>query len=207
MGRKSNTTTNGRKKRSSFRQRDFKLEYQKRVERGLSAGKSRSAARGHARAADLPRPTPGPIDHKSPLEKALSRMRKGASQTAAAKAKGVSAEQLRRHRLLHSTSERRGGKWVIFDTRPQPYWVASDGKRIKVMLDNDQGSEVSVYWHAVDKFLYSNDADYLFPFEGEGVTDRYGKFHQFETRPNVLRKLEAVGDLSFIEIYASGGGV
>jgi len=189
------------------KQRDFRAEYQRRLERGLTAGKSRSAARGHPRAADLPKLPPGPIDHKSPLEKALSRMRKGESQAAAAKAEGISIEQLRRHRLQHSTSERRGRGWAISDTRPQAYWIASDGKQISVLLDNDMGTEVSAYWRAVDKFLYSNDADHLHPFEGEGVTDQQGRFHKFETRPNVLRKLEAVGDLSFIEIYASGGGV
>ncbi len=207
MAKTKGPANGGRTKRRTFRKRDFKLEYQRRLQRGLAAGKSRSASRGHARAADLPKPGIGPINHKDPLERALARMRKGTSQAAAAKAEGVSVEQLRRHRLLHSTSQRQGRGWVIFDTRPQPYWVASDGKRIKVILDNDQGSEVSAHWHAVDKFLYSNDLDYLFAFEGEGVTDRYGRFHQFETRPNVLRKLEAVGDLSFIEIYASGGGV
>jgi len=207
MARTSKTPKTPSRKRQRFRNRDFKLEYQRRVERGLKAGKSKSAARGHHRAADLPRPKPGPINHKSPLEKALAKMRRGMSQAEAAQAEGVSVEKLRRHRLQHSTSERRDGKWVISDTRPQLYWIASDGKQMSVMLDNDQGSEVSAYWRAVDKFLYSNDADYLDAFEGEGVTDRYGRFHQFETRPNVLRKMEAVGDLSFIEIYADGGSV
>ena len=185
------------------KQRDFRAEYQRRIERGLKAGKSRSSSRGHSRASDLPKPTLGPIDHKSPLEKALAKMRKGMSQAAAAKAEGVSVEQLRRHRLQHSASERRGRAWAISDKRPQAYWIASDGKQISVILDNDMGTEVSAYWRAVDKFLYSNDADYLDAFEGEGVTDRQGRFHKFETRPNVLRKLEAVGDLSFIEIYAN----
>ena len=134
-------------------------------------------------------------------------MRRGQSQAAAAKAEGVSVESLRRHRLLHTTSQRHGRGWVIFDTRPQPYWVATDGKQISVTLANDEGTEVSAHWRAIDNFLRTNDADYLDAFEGEGVRDIKGRFHQFETRPNVLRKLEAMGDLSFIEIYADGGGV
>jgi hypothetical protein len=207
MARSTSTATNGREKRRTFRKRDFKLEYQKRVERGLSAGKSRSAARGHARAIDLPKPSPRPIDQKSSLERALAKMRRGQSQAAAAKAEGVSVESLRRHRLLHTTSQRQGRGWVIFDTRPQPYWVATDGKQISVTLANDEGTEVSAHWRAIDNFLRTNDADFLDAFEGEGVRDVKGRFHQFETRPNVLRKLEAMGDLSFIEIYADGGGV
>ncbi len=202
MARSTDTAINGRKKRRNIRKRDFKLEYQKRVERGLSAGKSRSAARGHARAIDLPKPSAGRIDQKSSLERALAKMRRGQSQAAAAKAEGVSVESLRRHRLLHTTSQRQGKSWTIFDTRPQPYWVATDGKLTSVMLANDDGHEVSAHWRAVDNFLRTNDADYLDAFEGEGVRDLKGRFHQFETRPNVLRKLEAIGELSFIEIYA-----
>lgn len=182
--------------------RNFREEYQRRLERGLKAGKSRSAARGHPRAADLPKPSPAPIDQRSPLERALSRMRRGESQAAAAKATGVSVERLRRHRLLHTTSRREGRNWTVFDSRPQGYWIASDGKQYSVTLANNEGTDVSAYWRAVDKFLYSNDADYLDAFEGEGVTDLRGRFHRFETRPNVLRKLESIGELSFIEIYS-----
>lgn len=184
------------------RNRDYKREYQRRIDRGLKAGKSRSAARGHPRATDLPRPDLRGIDRSSPLEKALARMRRGSSQIDAARAEGVSVEKLRRHRLLHTASQKERGRWIIFDSRPQAFWIASEGKLVSVILANDEGSEVSAYWRAVDAFLYSNDDEHLHPFEGEGVFDVRSRFHQFETRPNVLRKLEAVGELNFIEIYA-----
>jgi hypothetical protein len=184
------------------RQRDYKREYQRRIERGAAVGKSRSAARGHPRAADLPKPTASAIDRQSPFEKALARMRRGASQNLAAEAEGISVEKLRRHRLLHTASQFERGKWVIFDARPQLFWIASAGKLVSVSLPNDEGSAVSAYWRAVDAFLYSNDDEHLHPFEGEGVVDTKNRFHQFETRPNVLRKLEAVGELNFVEIYA-----
>ena len=74
-------------------------------------------------------------------------------------------------------------------------------------VPNEEGSAISAYWRAVDAFLYSNDDEVLHPLEGEGVIDVRGRFHQFETRPNVLRKLESVGELNFIEIYADGGGL
>ena len=184
------------------RQRDYKREYQRRIERGAEVGKSRSASRGHPRAADLPKPDASAIDRQSPLEKALARMRRGTSQASAAEAEGVSVERLRRHRLFHTASQLERGKWVIFDSRPQLFWLATKGKLISVSLANDDGSTVSAHWRSIDAFLYSNDDEHLHPFEGEGVYEVSGRFHQFETRPNVLRKLEAVGELNFVEIYA-----
>ena len=91
---------------------------------------------------------------------------------------------------------------MIFDLRPQAFWIASQGKLLAVTLANEEGSQVSVYWRAVDKFLDTNDDEHLFPFEGDGVYDVASRYHAYETRPNVLRKMEAVDDLNFIEIYA-----
>jgi hypothetical protein len=184
------------------RNRDYKLEYQRRISRGLARGLSRSAARGHPRAADLPKPETGEIDRDSPLERALGHMRRGLSQSAAARLSGVSVEALRRHRLLHTKSLRDGRRWIIIDSRPQGFWIASKGKLIAVTVSNDEGIQVSTYWRAVDEFLKTNDDEHLWPFEGEGVYDMKGRYHPYETRPNVLRKMEAVDDLNFIEIYA-----
>lgn len=183
-------------------QRDYRAEYQRRISRGLAMGKSRSAARGHPRAADLPKPEFDSIDRSSALERALNHMRRGLSQSAAAKLSGVSVEALRRHRLLHTQSLRHGRQWVIFDLRPQAFWLASQGKIVAVTLANDDGSQISAYWRAVNRFLETNDDEHLFPFEGDGIYDLKGQYHPYETRPNVLRRMEAVDDLNFIEIYA-----
>ncbi|MDP1912160.1 hypothetical protein [Brevundimonas sp.] len=184
------------------KQRDYRAEYQRRISRALATGKSRSAARGHPRAADLPKPEPSSIDRTAAVERALGHMRRGLSQSAAAKVSGVSVEALRRHRLLHTQSLREGRRWVIFDLRPQSFWIASQGKVVAVTLTNDEGSLLSSYWRAVNRFLETNDDEHLFPFEGDGLYDVKGRYHPYETRPNVLRKMEAVDDLNFIEIYA-----
>jgi hypothetical protein len=197
----SRTTSNSGKRRTP-RRRNFKDEYQRRLAKGIAAGKSRSASRGHPRAADLPKPSPGPIDRTSPMEKALARMRRGETQSAAAKALGVSVEKLRRHRLMHTTAVREHGRWVIFDTRPQTLFIASRGKQYKVTIPNDESSIIGRYWWGVNNFLASNDPDFIFEFEGEGVRDIAGRFHQFETRPNTLRRMDAIGELHFTEIYA-----
>lgn len=191
-----------RTKRGASRQRDYRAEYQRRIAKALAKGKSRSAGRGHPRAADLPSLPPAPIDRDDPRERALKMMKRGASQSRAAKAAGVSEEQLRRYRLLNTTSQKQGRQWIIFDSRPQAFWIASNGKMHSVTLANDEGSTVGHYWSAVNEFLASNDAEHLAPYIGEGVYDVRDRLWIFETRPNVLRKLDAVGELTFIEIYA-----
>jgi hypothetical protein len=69
----------------SKRIRDFKQEYLARIARGLASGKSRSQARGHARASDLPHASPLPFKKENWLEKALKLMKQGATQKQAAK--------------------------------------------------------------------------------------------------------------------------
>jgi len=191
--------------RGAKRVRNHRAEYQARIARGLAVGKSRSAARGHASAADRPKPA-GPIDLNSPLERALKLMKQGASQKAAAKAEGVSTEKLRIYRLQNTTSKLQGRTWAIFDLRPQAYRFANKGKLTAVTLARDEGSEVGNYWHAVKKFLKTNNAEHLRPYVGRGVRDVNGRFHQFEAGPNTLRRMESMGELNFIDIYAATTG-
>ena len=77
----------------SKRIRDFKQEYLRRIERGLASGKSRSQARGHARAGDLPHASPLPFEKENWLEKALKMMKQGATQRQAAKTACQSASK------------------------------------------------------------------------------------------------------------------
>ena len=59
-------------KRKRKKTRNYALEYLIRIARGLAGGKSRSQARGHARAADLPGNAGGqPFKRSEPLEDAL----------------------------------------------------------------------------------------------------------------------------------------
>lgn len=194
-------TTSNRTKRPTFRRRNYQAEYQRRIAKAFAIGKSRSAARGHPTAADLPKPT-GPRDRHSPLEKALTRLKRGESQKAAATAEGVSVEKLRAYQKLNTASVRQGRKWIIFDTRPLPMWLATDGKVKSVTVAADDASDIGRYWVQVNRFLDTNRLSHLEPFVGMGVRDVQGRAYPFEVRPNVLRKLDSVGELDFLEIYA-----
>ena len=54
----------------------------------------------------------------------------------------------------------------------------------------------------MNEFLATNDIGYLQRLTDEGVRDINGRFWRFELRPNVLRKLDSIGELQFTEIYA-----
>jgi hypothetical protein len=188
--------------RKSNRNRDYKREYLARKTRGLASGKSLAEARGHARASDLKSgAAPQPVDKNSPLEQALKRIKQGATQRQAAREAGVSAERLRRFQKQNTTSRREGRRWIIVDTRPVTMVMATRGRMRDVTVSHDAGSDIGRHWDAINKFLESNDPAHLEAFVGLGLRDNQGRFHPFETRPNVLRKLDSVGELSFVDIY------
>jgi hypothetical protein len=182
--------------------RDFKFEYARRIRNALARGQTRAQARGHSRAADIQDPKPAPIiDRHSPLERALQLMRNGESQKAAAKQVGVSTERLRRYQKLNTQSERIGKTWKIVDTREVSVLLATKGNLQTVTVQRHVASDIGKYWVGVNKFLETNKRSFLDPFEGLGIRDVRKKLHPFETRPNVLRRLDSAGDFTFIDIY------
>jgi hypothetical protein len=128
-------------------------------------------------------------------------MKKGVSQKEAARQAGVSAETLRRFQKSNTTSQRKGRRWVIVDTRPVSVVMATRSKMRPVTVSHDASSDISRHWIAINLFLETNDPSHLAAFVGKGLRDSSGAFHPFETRPNVLRKLDSAGELSFVDIY------
>jgi hypothetical protein len=184
------------------RRRNFRAEYQLRIARGKAQGKSLSESRGHPRAGEGWAAEPITFDPKNPFEKALKLMKGGTSQREAAKAVGVSAERLRRFQKQNTTSRREGRRWVITDTRSAlPMVMATRGKMHTVTVSVDATSDIGRHWVAINKFLETNDPTPLEPFVGLGLRDVSGRFHPFETRPNVLRRMDSAGELSFVDIY------
>jgi hypothetical protein len=187
---------------NSKTKRNYAKEYLIRIARGLAGGKSRSEARGHARAADLP---PGgnaqPFKRSEPLEDALKLMKKGVSQKEAARRAGVSAETLRRFQKANTTSRKQGRSWHISDLRPVPVRMATRAKTPMVTVPHDAASDISRHWTAINHFLDTNNPTHLAAFVGKGLRDSKGVFHPFETRPNVLRRLDSAGELNFVDIY------
>jgi len=79
--------------------------------------------------------------------------------------------------------------------------MATRGKMRSVTVSHGAASDISRHWIAINHFLETNSPTHLAAFVGKGLRDSKGAFHPFETRPNVLRKLDSAGEMSFVDIY------
>ena len=180
--------------------RDHNAEYRRRLERGSARGLTRSQARGHARAQEGS-PNAKPVRSDERLEKALRELRRTNNQAAAAKEAGVAPERFRRFLRQLKLAQRKGRIWEITDKRPRDMTAMTTRGAIDLNLpDYDTASLVGQHNAAVKAFLDSNDVSHLQPFEGRTVKDTSGRTHVLETRPNVIRRLDASGD-TFEQIY------
>ena len=198
------------------RSRNWTLEYQRRIEREMAKGHSRSQARGHPKAGEAfiskpakaksvkpPKGLTEPfalIDPKRSEEQAIKAMTKGASLKGAAAEAGISQERLRRY-LKETTASYKGRRWTIIDDRPRQFPFYSEERLVTAWLQGDELSDAGKFMHAVKTFLAFGNEKVLKPFEGQGVRDINRKFYSFETDPNVLYELDNAGELSFPEIY------
>jgi hypothetical protein len=185
------------------RTRDFKLEYVRRIARGLEVGLDRSAARGHPKSGQDIRPKkPAAISPANPLHKGFERVKAGGGLANAAKALRISRERLRRYVGENADFGRDGRQWrIVVDRRRFQLPLYTAGKMRRIIVNADGASELGRYMAAVGKFLRTNRAAGLEPFEGRGVVNASGQFVPFETDPNALYALDAKGELTFHQIY------
>jgi hypothetical protein len=183
-----------------IRARDHKAEYRRRLEHGRARGLSRSQARGHARAQEAGLKTK-PVKSDERLERALRGLRRTNNQVAAAKEAGVSPERFRRFLREQKLAERKGRIWEITDKRQRNMTAITTRGAIDLKLpDYETASLVGQHNAAIKTFLDTNDISYLRPFEGRTVKDKSRQTYVLETRPNVIRRLDASGE-TFEQIY------
>jgi hypothetical protein len=143
---------------------------------------------------------PNPRDLR---EQALGLMKKGASQAAAAKSVGITAQRLARYRRASTNSKRKGLKWIIKDNRPAEMYLAENGRVSQIAVPHRTKSAVGHYWNDVNEFLVDNNPAHLQRYVGHSIRDIKGKKHVYETDPNTLRMLDAMGELNFITVYVN----
>ena len=183
------------------RERDYKVEYERRIANARKRGLSRSQARGHARSSEAPL-RPGPVVSDEKLEAALKLLRQTGRQGIAARQAGVAPERFRRFLRHNALASRAGRNWEITDRRPRRMTVITDGESKELSLDGfEEASLNGEHLAAVGAFLTSNDIDLLRPFEDRTVRDLNGKLHPLETDPNLLHRMASQDDEPFHEIY------
>ena len=183
------------------RKRDYKAEYQRRLERASARGLSRSQARGHARSGE-PSVRAKPIASDRKLESALKLLRQTGNQGMAARLAGVAPERFRRFVRENALANRDGRSWRITDNRVRYMRVLTQGQSKDVKFFGFKEASINgEHLAAVSSFLSSNDIDFLRPFAGRSVIDANGKSHLLETDPNRLHRIAAQGDPVFHEIY------
>ena len=178
------------------KQRDYRAEYQARIHRGISRGASRSQARGHGG-----RETSPLYDRK--IEKAAQAFRETRSLTKSSRLHHVSAERLRRYARENRLVRKVRGKWQFLkDIRSRTVPLFTDGQfRVVTVKGFGPASKGFKFMIDADRFLHTNDRRYIVKWEGEGVEDMDGRWVPFETRPNVLYRLNAVEREPFEMLY------
>ncbi len=183
------------------RPRDYKAEYQRRLERGRGKGLSRSQSRGHPKAKEKNIRKPRPINDAA-FQISLKALRSGKTLAEAAREIRVSPDRLRNQAQARGAIKQRGRKWIVRNELPRRMLIYSHGEAFSVTLDKfSHASKTGRYMSAVNKFLRTNDAAHLNQFLKKSVTDSSGKKYVFETDPNALYRLSASGGESFQDVY------
>lgn len=170
--------------------RNYKAEYQRRIQLAKQRGLSTAQARGHARnnevkVSELKRS--GVIDNtrRSTMERfyqAIKGIASGNSLSKAAKDAHISPATIKKldaeRRILHRDSD--GKSWSTQSTSHFPI-LTKDGKLIKdVPLDNKNASIVGSYWNAAHN-ASMGDTKSLATFANLTVFDMHGNTYQLLT--------------------------
>ncbi len=126
------------------------------------------------------------------------------SVKSSARSTGVSEGRLRRlirnFKLARWDKTKR--KWKITDRVTREVGIATNGKSRGIVVRGFPRAQLAkAYTAAVKRFLETNDASVLAPFEGRAISDIRKNVYVLETRPNVLLRLANTGSDAEMKIY------
>ena len=137
------------------------------------------------------------------LELGLKHLRRSDTTAAAAKKIGVKPSLLRRYVVRTGVAEFRGGRWRFKrDRRFRRIQFYSNGLTVIATVRANAAKRIGEYMSVVRQFFETEDIDFLAPFRGQSIIDVSRKRYIFETRPNVLFRLDASGVEPFEIVYA-----
>lgn len=178
--------------------RDYRAEYEARIKRGISRGASRSQARGHAHTASRSK-----VAYDPSLEAALTSFRQTHNLTKSAKQHHKSAERLRQYARQSRVVRKVGRQWIFLKDvriRETPFYTKGEFKWVSVR-GFAAASKARLYMADTERFFRTNNLAFLDKWKGEGVEDADGHWVPFETRPNILYRLNATEKEPFEQIY------
>jgi hypothetical protein len=175
----------------------------KKTKKPIARRRSRKARRTPAKGTKTRRPIAKARRYDPRLEAAFKQLRKGDPLSKAAGKVGTTPAQLRRYALATGIAERRDGKWYFKrDRRFRRMAIYSDGRRVVITVHNGKtASLIGSYMRAVRLFFDTENIHLLDPYRDQSVPDNAGKRYVFETRPNVLLRLDASGVEPFELVY------
>jgi hypothetical protein len=171
------------------RKRNYRAEYQRRVQRGKTKGLSLSQSRGHPKIReDFIQPKRKRIPDRQKIQIALSELAGGKTLKESAHSVGLTVERFKNFISREGIAERQGNRWKIRDEHPREMALYSNGKAYAIIVNNihDDASLLGRYLSAVRQALNNNDPSFLKPFKGKSVKDIHGKAYPFETRLDAL---------------------
>ena len=170
-----------------------------RKQASKKSGKASSRVR-RARKAKTPALRDIPID----LDYARRLFMVTRSVSSSARSTGVSKSRLRRlirnFKLARWDKAKR--KWKITDRVTREVGIATNGKSRSIVVRGFPRAQLAkAYTAAVKRFLETNDASVLAPFDGQAISDTRKNVYVLETRPNVLLRLANTGSDAEMKIY------
>lgn len=190
-------------KMKNKRQRDYRVEYQRRVQRGIAKGLSKSQSRGH------PKIKESLIAEKrrskinlSRVQIALQELKHGSPLKVAAKSSGLPQERLRRYIGEHDLAYRKGRRWRIRANLPRQMRIFTNGSAKDIIItDAKTASLVGRYNNDIKKFRLTNNPKHLELYKGISVPDGTGETYPLETDPNNIREVLFAENPSPEQIY------
>lgn len=184
--------------------RDYKSEYRRRIQRGLSLGRSRSEARGHPHAPTSTKSPAKEVPQNETLERALRRLRSGQTLGETAKQLRISRERLSRYAKAHAGASWSGGAWTFNDLGRRRVPFIEGGEVGTLWVRGYEAARLAgAYWDQAHLVLGMPDAAPAFVrrWENVAIRDAAGRLHTFTTDLNEIYRATHVNDAPFEQIY------
>ncbi|MDE2040609.1 MAG: hypothetical protein KGJ45_11435 [Elusimicrobia bacterium] len=196
------------------RQRDYRAEYQRRIERGLAAGLSRTQARrsGPSKAQDWQ-------SSSRLLQNAFKSIQHGRYRSAeqAARELHLDPERLRGYMLATGQAHREAGR-VLPGRAPgtrggrHPTYhvpIISNGRIVEIDVNERNATLAGKYMGTVGDYIRyqgkGKTGEAIQAFRGQTITDLSGKTYTFETRLQTLKDIHEFESANWDEIYRRNG--